>query len=274
MPRGDPAIARRNVSPLSFIFAWIPFIFAAFSSSKVANDSLEGSTFYKTNRYNLSIENHYKEGYYNIQIHANDPSGNTIQGNVKSLVHGDPIVNSREVDLHRVVYTHQNSIHHAQGSITVNDKKYTFVPDQDYSGMDFTIGLHSYKTTWNWACAAGISDKGIPCAINFAMDIDKDDKTSNSVICYWIGNDFYRVSEVLFEYFSTDGIWKIYSAGKEIDLTFQPLGKRKGKLSTGILGYDFTQPFGIFKGTLQDKNHEDVLIADMRGVTEEHLAWW
>lgn len=243
-----------------------------FIPSKVSDSSLIGHTEYKKGSYFIGMDYFYEQGYYTISINAVDKKGNSIVGDVKSLIVGEPLVNVREVDTHRLVYTHQNSIHRAEGMIKCNDKEYRFDPQKDFSGMDYTKGIHMYYTTWNWACAGGFAEDGTPIAINFAMDIASGG--SNSIIVYWIKDKLYRVSSATFDYNHLDEDWHIFSPGKEVDILFKPAGKRVGTFNSGIFKFNFTQPFGHFQGKLNGEGDQILNFNDIRGVAEEHYAWW
>jgi hypothetical protein len=59
-----------------------------------------------------------------------------------------------------------------------------------------------------------------------------------------------------------------------INVSFTPVNHRQGNIKVGPLSSTFFQPFGHFEGQL--KGHDGVMSSfkGMRGVTEEHQAYW
>jgi hypothetical protein len=110
-------------------------------------------------------------------------------------------------------------------------------------------------------------------AINFAMDIAEG---TNTVPVYWIGGDIYRIQQVIYDYDRADPMkpWRIYSPDTSVDVTFQPLGMRQGKMGIGILMYDLKQPFGFYSGTIKAGDGKTYTIENMVGIAERHVALW
>ena len=158
-------------------------------------------------------------------------------------------------------------------SVSWNDRLIHFDPGRDFAVMDYTVGFHARRTGWNWSAAGGHATDGTPVAINFAMDIDQG---TNTVPVYWIGGDIYRIQQVTFDYDIADPMkpWRIYSPDTSVDLTFQPLGMREGKMGIGILMYDLKQPFGFYNGTIKAEDGKTYTIVNMVGIAEKHVALW
>jgi hypothetical protein len=234
----------------------------------VAENSIDGESFYKSKHHTIRIQNNYNNKEYKISFTLKTKNG-IIEGTLSSFVHGDPLVNSREVANNRIVYTHQSAIHKAHGKISTPKNEYLFNKETDFSGMDYTKGYHLYKTTWNWACAAGKSVDEKNAAINFARPLVQN--CTNHVYALWIGEKLYRMPPIEFIYDDIMGTWQLKS--KEVDIIFKPSGKRQGKMNTGLIRYWFVQPFGTFSGKINVDNNE-FSIDKLVGVTEEHVAFW
>jgi hypothetical protein len=63
--------------------------------------------------------------------------------------------------------------------------------------------------------------------------------------------------------------WRVRSADGSVDLSFAPEGYRAQNIDLKLISSRYVQPFGTFSGTLGG-----VAIADVAGVTEDHVARW
>jgi len=239
--------------------------------AKLSSNSKTGITTYNSKRFDVRIENHLNLGYHTISFDCVDKQGNRLNGNLIVYEAGEPLVNSREVLPKMIVYTHQNSMYRPEGRVVLNGKEIFFNPETDFSTMDYTIGLHTYRTNWNWAAAGGYASDGTKVAINFAKDIGRG---TNTVPVYWIDGVIYRVSNIIFYYPDIDKKWIIKSPDGAIDLIFEPIGKRAADINLLVLRTKYTQPIGYFSGTLRDVHGKLYHIEKMIGVAEEHFAKW
>lgn len=245
---------------------------AVFNKSvKISPNSKTGVSTYTSKKITVRIENYLAIGKHRILFDCFDDKGNKLSGNIIVYEDGAPLVNSREVLPKTIVYTHQNSMYRPEGSVVLNDKKIYFNARTDFSTMDFTIGLHTYKTNWNWAAAGGYATDGTKVAINLAKDIGSG---TNTVPVYWIDGVIYRASNIIFYYQDIDKKWIIKSPDGAIDLIFEPIGKRAADLNLLVLRTKYTQPIGYFSGTLRDVHGKLYHIEKMIGVAEEHFAKW
>jgi hypothetical protein len=137
--------------------------------------------------------------------------------------------------------------------------------------MDYTRGLHSYHTEWNWCSAAGKAEDGTLIAVNFSTPLNGKTGPNST---YWINGKVYRRDDVVFQYEDILNTWKISSVDGTINLSFEPLGLRSGDVNLGVIVSRFKQPFGIFEGTVTGPDGKVHTVKNMLGVTEEHLAKW
>jgi len=171
-------------------------------------------------------------------------------------------VQAKEVNVHHIVYTHQNAMATASGSASWNGEE-VFGGGIDFAGMDYTAGIQNYETFWNWASGTGFATDGTPLAINLGGDA-----------LFWIGDSIHRVEGVTFSYTDLLSDWTIRSEDGVIDLTFHPISMRSGNIDFVIIVSRFFQPFGSFTGTITGPDGTVYEIDTMIGVTEEHFAKW
>ncbi len=241
-------------------------------AASISKNSVSGTTIFSSRNCALTIENNLAQKVHRIEFDCTDGKGNRVTAHGQVHEDGPPLVNVREAAENRIVYTHQNSMYRPDMAVSWNGRLIEFNPDTDFAIMDYTVGFHKRYTAWNWAAAGGAATDGTPVAINFAMDIGTG---SNTVPVYWIGRELYRIARVQFVYDRADPMkqWKIFSSDKCVDLTFQPLGMREGKMGIGVLWYDLKQPFGLYSGTLK-AGGTTYTIENMVGIAEEHFAGW
>jgi len=240
------------------------------TDAHINDNSVIGKTTYSSKGFNVEIKNELAEHKHTIFLECSDKN-NKLTGYVEVFEEGQPLVNSRQVGSDRIVYTHQNSMYRPKGLVVLNNKQILFDPQTDFATMDFTRGMHDYKTAWNWAAAGGFATDGAPIAINIAKDIGKG---SNTVPVYWIDGNIYRTSNVFFSYTNINKVWFITSPDGKINLKFKPISKREKDINALLLQTTYIQPIGYFSGSVADAQGKKYYITDMIGIAEEHVAKW
>lgn len=161
----------------------------------------------------------------------------------------------------------------AEGSIETQDKTYTLNPEETFAIFDWTDGYHNRETTWNWASAGGISECGKRIGINFSSGVYTSGFNENAV---WINDTPIQQTDITFKYDTKNPLdpWHITDSNGLVDLTFQPIDKRKAKDDFGIIASRFIQPFGNYSGFITDDEGNKIVLKDVGGVVEEHFALW
>lgn len=249
-------------------------ILPIFKAAKIPLNALTEVMTYEGAGNKLKVESHLDQnpGYHLVTFHCQDRKNHILSGSVKVYAEGEPLVNSREVSPRRIVYTHQNSMNRPEGQVQWDDETIHFDPQLSFSSMDFTVGLPTYRTTWNWASAAGLSKDGTPIAINFAADIVDG---TNDVVAFWIGKKLYRIPKMKFLYQDPLKTWRIESPEGDIQLDFQPISQRSENISVlGLIESKFIQPFGYYSGSVSLPSGKKYIVENMLGIAEEHFAKW
>jgi len=241
--------------------------------ARIAPNSISGQTTYMADRIKIQITNVSESDVkHKIVFDYFDKQYNLLSGNFVVYKGGEPLVNSREVEPGKVVYTHQNSMYRPSGDITFNGRQIvSFDRANDFATMDFTVGSHAYNTTWNWAAAAGLAQDGLPVAINIAKDIYGG---TNVVPVYWLDGTIHRAPDVNFQYDNVLGVWNIQSSDGAINLTFQSIGKKESNVGAALLRTQYTQLIGYYSGRLRGSDGAVHNVVNMIGVAEEFSAKW
>lgn len=218
-----------------------------------------------------------------VTLDLTNSEGVRLTGNIDLIDYADPLVNIREAGHDRLIYTHQNSLLKADGTLNLyaNDQHHIIeLLEDSRGGIDFTMGYHNTVTNWYWASAYGKDMYGNEVAINFARDINVTPNSSNHIYAYWIKDPenpdslekvpIYRKFEHVNFNKTSDNQWEITSS--TIQLIFTQEAVRSKSYHMGPLGYNYTQPIGKYFGRIF--HNGAWLSVELFGVFEEHYAVW
>lgn len=137
---------------------------------------------------------------------------------------------------------------------------------------DFSAGYMRRQTFWNWACFSGLVD-GIRLGLNVSCGVNE---TSYSENCFWADDQCIPLGPTVFEYDRDDlqAPWRVHTHNKDVELTFNPLGKHTERLNLGLFASNFNQIFGYFSGHITLPDGRKVVIARLHGFVEEQYAKW
>ncbi len=183
----------------------------------------------------------------------------------------EPLCLVSRIGLKGFNYTEKESAAAAEGTIKTGGNQYTAGPET--SGIiDFTTGVLSRKTFWNWASGAGRAETGEKISFNLSQGVNETGFTENA---FWVNGSMVKVDTVDFIYNDRRHVseWEIRSYDGKIKLFFTAEGERKADIKTGFMSSFFHQPFGSFRGTLDD-GAKQYVIKEAYGFTEEHEAVW
>lgn len=183
----------------------------------------------------------------------------------------EPLCLLSRIGLKGFNYTEKESSSAADGVITAGGSKYN--TGAESSGIiDYTVGLLARTTFWNWAAGSGRAVTGERISFNLSQGVNETGFTENA---FWVNGSMVKVDTVDFIYNDRRHVseWEIRSYDGKIKLFFTAEGERKADIKTGFMSSFFHQPFGSFRGTLDDgaKQYE---IKEAYGFTEEHEAVW
>lgn len=245
-------------------------------SSMVAAQMYDGSCEFKKKGYRLYFENRLKEGYHKIIIDIegkkNRPS---VQGEIKVLEDLntiEPLVQVSPVTQQRPFYTHKVAAP-AEGTIKLGDKEIKINRKQDIALIDEQKTYYPYVSFWKWATAAGYNEYGELLAFNLCQNMITDDEDYNEN-CMWVDGKIYCLKAARFK-FDKDNVlqpWDVKTQDGCMDLLFTPSGERAEKISIGLIGSDFHQPFGMYNGRFRDENNRIYPITNCFGLAEHHVT--
>ena len=161
----------------------------------------------------------------------------------------------------------------AKGSISLNRKTFDLDPGHTFAVFDWTNGFYPRKTSWNWACGAGLAEDGTRIGFNFSSGVYEKGLLENTL---WINGKPEKTDEVVFTYDPRNPSlpWQINSRDGLIHLTFTPEGMRRAHDDLLTLKSFFIQPCGSFEGSVRIKDGLTVHFSGLGGVVEEHHATW
>ncbi|MBN2282779.1 MAG: DUF2804 domain-containing protein [Deltaproteobacteria bacterium] len=169
-------------------------------------------------------------------------------------------------------YTTKESGMPVEGTVVLDGRSYG-IERADSSGvLDYTLGLLSRRTFWNWASGGGFDAGGKRVGFNLVQGVNETGYTEN---VFWVDGRMVKTDTVDFRYDDLDLMkpWTLLSRDGKINLVFYPEGERKKNVNLGFLMSRFRQPFGRFEGTLGDGG-QVYRVRSAWGFTEEHEAKW
>ncbi|HEX9766611.1 MAG TPA: DUF2804 family protein [Nitriliruptorales bacterium] len=135
---------------------------------------------------------------------------------------------------------------------------------------DWTCGRQDRRTTWRWAAGAGRGANGARVGLNVSTGMNDAEAGENVV--WWSGVPHaLETHELAPVGRARDGDWRV--AGPGWQLAFESCGVRAADDDWRLVRSTYTQPIGIFRGTLPDRDGAPVEV-ELVGVTEDHLAVW
>jgi hypothetical protein len=243
---------------------------------RVAAPSRRDDSFVSLARVDVRIENRPEEGRREI-VGRFEATKAAPELTFKLVVHDEPAARAPmivcwPVGRRRSAYVHKNGGMPVEGEIRIGDEIHVVSLEHGRANMDHTIGFLGYRTYWRWASGSATSDEGVRLA--FDVDLVRNNGRINRNCFMWFDERIERLSEVRFDFDVPDRPWHIHSTDGRLDLQFEPRGQRVDRLETGLLAYDFTQPLGVFTGTLIDAQGHSHRLPETWGVAEEHYARW
>ena len=160
----------------------------------------------------------------------------------------------------RFDFTQKSVLVPVEGEIRAGNARY--FAKGGFAGLDYTHGLFARQTAWRWAFGMGGR-----VAFNFSEGFLQGQGENVA----WIDGEPRAVGPVRFEFAGSEPLsaWRIRSEDGGVDLTFRPEGYRAQTVDLKLILSKYLQPFGTFAGKVHG-----VDVADLPGVTEDHIARW
>lgn len=246
------------------------------AGSKVAGQVYDDTCEFRKKGYRLYFENRLNDGYHKIIIDIDGKKNRpAVKGEIRVLEDLntiEPLVQVSPVTATRPFYTHKVAAP-AEGEIMLGDKKVVIYPEWDVALLDEQKTYYPYVSFWKWSTAAGYNEYGELLAFNLCQNMITDDEDHNEN-CMWVDGKIYCLKAARFK-FDKDNVlqpWEVKTQDGCMDLLFTPSGQRAEKISIGLIGSDFHQPFGMYNGRFKDENNRIYPISNFFGLAEHHVT--
>ncbi|QTD40594.1 DUF2804 domain-containing protein [Sporosarcina sp. Te-1] len=168
--------------------------------------------------------------------------------------------------------------HHSlptSGFVKIGAKRYDFNPDYSFAVLDYGRGVWPREAQWNWAMASQRAG-GRRIGLNFGGKwTDGTGMTENAV---FIDGKMMKIHEdVLFSYNPSNYMepWKIKTRfSDKVNVTFTPFFERTAKTNVQLVQTEVHQTVGYFNGRIKLYDGSILLIRQMLGCSEDHIAKW
>lgn len=245
-------------------------------SSRVAAQVYDDFCEFKKSGYYLRFENKLKDGFHkiivDIQGGKNIPAVKgeiTIFEDLKSI---EPLVQVSPVTPFRPFYTHKIAAP-AEGELLLGSQKVVINKKEDVALMDEQKTYYPYVSFWKWATAAGYNEYGELMAFNLCQNMIIDDEDYNEN-CMWVDGKIYCLKAARFKFDKKNVLhqWEVRTNDGFMELLFMPSGERAEKISVGVIGSDFHQPFGLYNGRFKDEHNRIYPLTNLFGLAEHHVT--
>ncbi|MEG0259155.1 MAG: DUF2804 domain-containing protein [Lysinibacillus sp.] len=161
------------------------------------------------------------------------------------------------------------------GFVSIGDRRYIFTPEDNFAVLDYGRGIWPREATWNWGMASQRM-RGKRIGLNLGGQwTDGTGMTENAV---FVDGKMTKIHEdVLFTYDRDNFMkpWHVNSKfSNQVQLTFSPFFERIAKLNAGLIKSEVHQMFGYYDGKILLESGETLIIQQMLGCIEEHIAKW
>lgn len=227
--------------------------------------------------YDIEFQNRLDHGHHLIDIDIRKKGGMPgIRAKleiIESLDQVEPLIVVLPISENRPLHTHKAACP-IKGSISFGDRTIELDPGRDLAIIDVQKTFYPYNTFWKWATFAGYNEEGKLIAFNIVSNMIKDDETYNENVL-WVDGKISPLAAARFELDESDFLkpWHITTTAEgECEVNFTPEGKRADKINMGLIMSDYHQPYGLFSGSIRDKEGTLHTFENLFGVTEYHKA--
>lgn len=192
------------------------------------------------------------------------------ESNPNSMVIATPFLKKRHF-----YYNQKINLLKAKGFFTLGKKRYEF-QENAFGTLDWGRGVWTYKNTWYWSTANGISDGK---RIGWNLGYGFGDTSAASENMLFVEDKAYKFQDVEFfipkkgkkdDFLSS---WDIKSKSGDISLHFLPSFNRKSNTNALLIQSDQNQVFGTFSGYFLVKD-EKIIIDNVHGFAEKVKNRW
>lgn len=188
----------------------------------------------------------------------------------------------------------------ATGSVTFGDRKYEFPAGRSFGTLDWGRGVWTYKNTWYWGSASGLSPDGKRLGWNIGYGFGDTSAASENMIFY--DGKAHKLSRVSFNipmkhkiYVTHGGCcgsssgrcaetmdliedymspWTFTSDDGRFEMGFVPIIDRAALTDAKLISSDQHQVFGKFSGTVILDDGTAIEVKDFLGFAEKVTNKW
>lgn len=242
----------------------------------------ESFSYYKTKNAEFKFE--YKDGKKHLTGYFNN-FFKLHEGN-KNLEFDIVLDNEPEESMvkvtsfkkkHQFCYNNKISCMTAEGTATINGRKYVFNKQNSFATLDWFRAILPYKNEWYWASMQSTLDRemiGFSLARGFG---DFEEHTENMI--FYKGKA-HKINAVKI-YNQRDGMktnylrpWTFYSDDGRLELMFEPFVLRKNCINWGLFKHKTHKVFGEFTGKLILDDGSEIEIKDKLGFSKKFNNRW
>lgn len=253
-----------------------PIFWFPFGKTKLPSSSKNGDTIKIGKGYSFRFLNNNGKRHLLCEMKNALPKENFFcdiyleESNPNSMVIATPFYKKRHF-----YYNQKINLLRAKGFFKLGDMRYE-LEENAFATLDWGRGVWTYKNTWYWSSANGIS-KGKRIGWNLGYGFGDTSAASENML--FVDDKAYKFEDVAFyipkkknkdDFLSS---WEIKSKSGDISLTFSPSFNRKSNTNALLIQSDQNQVFGSFNGYFL-VNNEKIIIDDIHGFAEKVRNRW
>jgi hypothetical protein len=162
----------------------------------------------------------------------------------------------------------------ATGVVTIGGQEMRFDGPQSFGCLDFGRGIWPRRCRWNWGSASGWQN-GRTIGLNLGGQWTDGTGSTENGIC--VDGRLHKLSEDLIWHYSRDDFmqpWRITAPSSAVDLTFTPFMERQAASNVWLVRSAVHQMFGRYNGSIVTTDEECIIVGDLVGWAEDHVALW
>lgn len=162
----------------------------------------------------------------------------------------------------------------AQGVVTIDGQETRFDGPQSFACLDFGRGIWPRNCRWNWGSASG-NQNGRIIGLNLGGQWTDGTGSTENGVC--VNGRLHKISEDLtWQYDKSNFMapWHITSPDASLNLTFTPFMERVAASNLWLIQSEVHQMFGHYSGHITTTKGETILVENLVGWAEDHIALW
>ena len=167
----------------------------------------------------------------------------------------------------------------ASGYVTYDGRTYAFDPADSFAVLDWGRGVWTYKNTWYWSSASGVTETGEVFGFNLGYGFgDTSAASENMLFCNGLAHKLGQVRFLIPG--EAEGKprftepWRVTDEEGRLALDFVPALDRKSCTDIKLIKSDQHQVFGRFTGRAVLDDGREIQLKDFPGFAEKVCNKW